>query len=110
MRQMRKEKAVVDTEPVKRPGCLSQGRPERARFQTIDLNSENSRPALQSARPNVDYQKIRRKSQNQYDIEIAHEKDILQQLIKGTNRGNQNYFSNRSQKANERFTLKNLLC
>ena len=87
-------------------------KPERAKFQTIDLGTEN-RPVLQSARPNIDYQKIRRKSQNQYDIDIAHEKDILQQLIRGTSsqKNNQNYFSNKSQRnTTDRFTLKNLLC
>ena len=87
-------------------------KPERAKFQTLDLGSEN-RPMVQSARKsNGDYQKIRRKSQNQYEIDIAHEKDILQQLIKGTSnqKNNQNYFSTKFKKTSDRFTLKNLLC
>ena len=98
--QIRRSKANIEPAQTQTEKKMlrSAKKPERAKFQTIDLNSEN-RPVLQSARANVDYQKIRRRSQNQYEIEIAHEKDILQQLIRGTsaNKSNsQNYYSNRN--------------
>ena len=56
---------------------------------------------------------------HQYDIDILHEKDILQQLIRGSSTGNRatsNYYSQRNGNNNncfkngEKFTLKNLLC
>ena len=87
----------------KEPKC------ERAKFQTIDLNTENNPFSTQPPRATSHYQKIKRANHNQYDIDIAREKDILQQLIKGNS--SRNTFScQKGHKSSEKFTLKNLLC
>lgn len=67
---------------------------------------------MQAVRATSQYSKIKRKSQNpnQYQIDIAHEKDILQQLIRGNPANRNSYYAQKSHKSSEKFTLKNLLC
>lgn len=85
---------------------------EKTRFQTLDLNTENNPFSSQTVRATSQYSKIKRKSHNvnQYEIDIAHEKDILQQLIRGNSANKNTYYAQKSHKSSDKFTLKNLLC
>lgn len=80
-----------------KPSELKEARTERAKFQIIDLNTENNPLTSQPSRAASHYQKIKRKSQNQQEIDIAREKDILQQLIRGNSSSRNHYSAQRGQ-------------
>lgn len=81
---------------------------DKPKFETIDLNTENN--PFSSTKPYSQYQKIRRKNNNKDEIDIAYEKNILQQLIRGSSANKNNLYTQRSSRGTEKFTLKNLLC
>lgn len=73
---------------------------DKGKFQIIDLNTENNPFTAQPSRAVSHYQKIKRTSiNNQYEIDVARERDILQQLIRGGSASRSNYNSQRGHKS-----------